>query len=430
MIWQAVREATALFFCLYLTSISSAPAKAAAPTGTSPAPALATPAPKFEPVPGAIVNGLTGLAAATAGLKDFRSIQRTMIFRTALAEALSPGLDLAKPVTIRPSNNLVLCSMRGQYSAIAAQTTYITSLTNTVNQFATPPTISTLGDAFKSIFQSYSIDANGKVKPVESSSVVKNCQADIDAWPVSYYGVKLGVGGLKEALVFDLGADLSAFSALLSALNNIITPIATAGAQSLDSARRAQAITSYLNDPKIQGGLLNAATSLAANGNVMIKANRLQALGVFEEKLAAVRTFKIDLSKIDSCKVALAAPQVARTAPASSGSSDGTASIPTDEFVSCYAQAWAQLNDPVQATLTAAAQYDALADAPSDQLTNAVATIKKNIGDLKKPTVTVDELFDAATQLITLGKAITTALSSDNIKALQTDAENVMKLFK
>jgi hypothetical protein len=61
------------------------------------------------------------------------------------------------------------------------------------------------------------------------------------------------------------------------------------------------------------------------------------------------------------------------TAPGTSRKVNATVSIPTDDFIACYAQARAQLNDPVQAAITAAAQYDTLADAPSDQLTNAVS---------------------------------------------------------
>lgn len=466
MVRQATHWATALFTCLFGASISlvhaqaaggaapgAAPSSTAAPANPSPAaanpaPAAAnasTAAPKFEPVPGAIVNGLTGLVSATAGLKDYRSIRRTMIFRAALAQTLSPGLDVAKAISITPSNVLVLCSMRGEFAAIAAQTAYVVSTTNTLNQFATPPTIATIGDAFKSVFQSYTIDDTGQVAAVNPTAVTRNCQDDIDDWPASYYGAKLGPGG-REAAALDLGADLSAFSALLSALNSIITPVITAGAQALDSAERAKKITGFLNTPKIQTSLISAATSLAKNASVAIKANRLQALGVFEEKLTAVRTLKIDLSKIEACKTALAVPPPAAPAgaapaqpsepaaaaapPSPYANSDGRSTIPTDAFVSCYAQAWAQLNDAVTATITAAEQYDALADTPSDQLTSAVAAIQKNMSKLKEPNLTVDQLVDAATQLITVGNAVTTALSPNNIKTLQTDAQNVMNLFK
>jgi len=433
MFWKAAPRAATFFSCFSLLGILIAPAYAAAPapqpapaTVTLP-PAAAALAPKFEPVPGAIVNGLTGLLTSTAGLKDYRSIQRVMVFRTALTEALVPGIDLSKPINIKPSNTLVLCSMRGDYAVLAAQQAYITTTTNTLNKFATPPNISTFGDAFKSIFQSYTISGPGKVTALDPASVTKNCNSDVDDWPASYYGAKLG-GEVKAAAAFDLGGDLSAFSTLLSALNTIITPIVTAGAQALDSVRRAEEITGFLNNPKIQKDLLDAADALAKNGNVLIKVNRLQALGVLEEKLAAVRVLHIDLSKQEACKIALGPAAAGKPSPYSN--SDGTTFIPTDEFVSCYAQAWAQLNDSVQATITAAAQFDSLADAPGDQLSTAVAAIRKNIADLKTPTNTVDDLFNAATQLVAIGAAITSALSPDNLKTLQTDAANVMKLFK
>jgi hypothetical protein len=431
MVRRATLGTTGIIFVSLgiLNSRADAATPQPAPTAQAslqPAPTTPVTAPKFEPVPGAIVNGLSGLVAATSGLKDWRSIRRTMIFRTALAEKLSSNPNISEPITIQPSNSLVLCSMRGEYAAMNAQMTYITSLTNTLNQFATPSNISTIGDAFKSVIQSYSIDDKGAIRPVQPQTTIKACQSDIEAWPVSYYGVTFG--GTKEALGLDIGTDVSAFVALFSALNNIITPIVTAGAQALDATKRAQKITSYLEDPNIQPGLLKAADSLAKNGDVIVTETRLQALGVFEEKLAAVRTFKIDLSKINACKP-LAPPPAGQAGAAPAGSSDATPSGPTDEFVFCYAQAWAQLNDPVEAAITAAAQYDALADAPSAQIKAAVKAIHDNMGKLKNPNQ-IDQLVDAATQLITLGKAITTALSPDNMKALQTDAANVMKLFK
>lgn len=398
---------------ILLTCVLSAGIGGAA---SQPAPSAA-PAGKFQPAAGAVVSGLSGLVTATSALSDYRSAQRLMVFRAALTEALKPGLDVTKPISIAPSNVDVLCKMRPSYAVMAAQSAYISSVTNTLNQFATPPTISTIGQAFTSVFQNYQIDPVSGRMSVNAKAVMAACQTDIDKWPLSFYGAPLA-GPPKAGIgLLEIGTALNTFGALLSDLNAIVTPVATQAAQFVDATRRAQAVTAFLT--KYQPDLLAAANALAANGNVLITTNRLQAVGRFEEKLAIVRTFKIDLSKIDACKAAVAAPALA--------DADG---VPTDVFVMCYAQAWAQLNDAAQAAITAASQYDALADASSDQLSNSVQAIQKNIAALKNPQLSPEQLIDAATQLITIGQAVGTALSAGNLTKLEKDSENVMNAFK
>lgn len=402
-------QAAILFACVFSAGIGSA-AGQSQPSGT--------PAPKFQPAAGAVVGGLSGLVTATAsGLNGYRSGQRLMVFRAALTEALKPGLDVTKPITIAPSNAAVLCNMRPTYAVLAAQSAYINSVTSTLNQFATPPTITTIGAAFQSVFQNYQIDPVSGKMSVNPKAVLTACQTDLDKWPLSFYGAPLA-GPPKAGLgLLDIGTALGTFQSLLTDLNAIVTPVATQAAQFIDAQRRAQAITTFLT--KYQSDLLAAAKALAQNGNILLATNRLAAVGQFEEKLSLVRTFKIDLSKIDACKTAVAAPALA--------DENG---VPTDAFVTCYALLWAQLNDVAQAAITAASQYDALADASSDQLSNSVQEIEKSIGALKNPQLSAAQLIDAATQLITIGQSVETALSPDNLTKLQKDAQNVMNAFK
>lgn len=397
-----------VFACALSASIGSAASQPAS---------SGTPAPKFPPAAGAVVSGLSGLVTATSGLNDYRSAQRLMVFRTALTEALKPGLDVSKPISIAPSNAAVLCNMRPTYAVMAAQSAYINSVTGTLNQFATPPTISTIGQAFTSVFQSYQIDPVTGRMSVNAKAVLESCKSDIDKWPLSFYGAPLA-GPPKPGIgLLEIGTALSTFGALLSDLNAILTPPITQAAQFADATRRAQAITAFLT--KYQADLLAAADALATNGNILITTNRLQAVGQFEEKLSAVRTFKIDLSKADACKTAVAAPALA--------DQNG---VPTDAFVTCYALVWNQLNDVIQAAIVAASHYDALADASSDQLSNSVKAIEKNVAALKNPTLSATQLIDAATQLITIGQSVEKALSADNLAKLQKDAQNVMNAFK
>jgi hypothetical protein len=392
-------------------------------SAASQSPPPGTAAPKFDKASGAIVGGLSGLVTATAsGLNGYRSAQRVMAFRTALTvalkESLKPGLDVTKPITIAPPNALVLCSMRPEYAVLAAKSAYINGVTSTLNQFATPPTISTIGQAFTSIFQNYEIDATTGKITVDDKAVLAACRSDLDKWPLSFYGAP--IAGLPKAGfgLLEAGAALGTLQSLITDLNAIVTPVATQAAQFIDAQQRAAKIKGFL--AKYQGDLLTAAKALAANGNLLLATNRIAAVGQFEEKLALVRTFKIDLSRVDACKTAAAAPALA--------DDNG---VPTDAFVACYALVWAQLNDVIQAAITAASQYDSLADTSTDQLSNSVQQIEKSIGALNNPQpLSVSELIDAATQLITIGQSVATALSPDNVKKLEKDTQNVMDAFK
>lgn len=415
---------------------------------------------------------MTGLVTGTqAGLQSYRATQRLMKFRTALTQALvDPKLNL-KAVTVKISNSDVLCSMRGDYAPLQADATYIASVTTTLNKFATPPTIATIGDAFTSVFQNYTIDAStGKMTPASAPAVTKKCQEDLDAWPASYYGAAINPGGPKAGLALGgIGTALSTFGDLYNLLDSILTPIVTGAASALASARRAEQITAYLENPQIQKNLLNAATDLALAGNALAQQTRLQALGQFAEKMTAARSLTVDLSKTAVCTKAFgaaqtaaasaaptaaaavvaapaaaapataapapAAPVTAAAAPAPANSSvstfDGVTYIPSDDFVACYVQAWGQLNDAATAAVTAAGQYDSLADPSSDQLMTAVDVISKNIDDLKKPaTFDPTQLVNAATQLMAYAQAVGQALSPANLTKVQTDVDSLSKMFK
>jgi hypothetical protein len=236
----------------------------------------------------------------------------------------------------------------------------------------------------------------------------------------------------------------------LSLLNTILTPIITGGAQIINGAERAKAITSYLENQTIRENLMTAATALAVQGNTLATASRLQALGQFEEKLAAVTTIQIDLSKCKAPAVALPAPAVppptadaappaeppaaAPTIPAVASpvpSFVDDSGKPTETFISCYATAWQQISDAVQAAATAAGQYDTLADLSSDQLMSAVSALANNFVNLSKmPTINLTQLLNTATQLISYAQSVSQALSQDNVTKLQTDVSNLMKDFK
>ena len=323
--------------------------------------------------------------------------------------------------------------MRGQHAITAADAAYIDIVTGTLDKFATPPKIATITDALSSVFQNYSMGApSGKTEAETAANVAQHCQSDIDYWPASVYGKAIAKPGGPVAFglpLLDVGADLSAIFTLYQAVVAIITPIVVTPAQALDAQRRASAITKFLKQNRTT--LLKAANDLATRGTALATMSRLQALGQFAEKMSELRSTSVDLSKIDSCSSAIQNPVLRADTGRDENGNTASYNIPNDTFVVCYEQAWAQMLPSVQAAVAAAAQYDVLADVSSDQLTVAVQTIKNNLDKLDQPqTVDIKGFVDrgrAGWSRMDRPSAI--ALTPDNLAKVQTDVNNVLKLF-
>lgn len=411
--------------------------------GFVPANADDTGTPVFQPAAGAIVSGLSGLVTGVQqSLSGDRTSSRIMVFRTQLTNMLLKASAGATKIPLGAmsevdakeyaiSDRSVLCDSRGQHAIMAADATYINTVTGTLDKFAVPPKIQTIGDALGSVFQSYSISAPPGQKETDTATgIVQSCVNDIQNWPASVYGraiVKAQAQSFGLPLV-GLASDLSTVYALYQAVVAIITPIVVTPAQIVDEKRRADAITAFLKN--YHTTILKAANDIAVNGTALATQGRLQALGQFAEKMAEFRNNSIDLSKIDTCKTGLANPVLRTENGQDSKGNAVTYNIPSDAFVVCYEQAWAQILNSVQSAVSAAAQYDVLADASSDQLAKAVQTIKDNFDKLSgDQNADVADLWTAAAQLVAYGQTVSQALSPDNIAKVQTNVNNVMKSF-
>jgi hypothetical protein len=205
---------------------------------------------------------------------------------------------------------------------------------------------------------------------------------------VTFYGtdlVKTYPGGPAAAAfsLDPLSTSLSTSFDLYKALITIITPLVTTPASALDAKRRTDAVAAFLK--KYRTDLLTAAGNLADFGVKTATASRLQVVGQFAEKMAAVRTLSVDLTKIESCKPASTSPPTSISTEVKDTAGTVISHTPTDEFATCYSQAWSQLGAAAQAAVTTAAEYDTLADTSSDQLQNAVKIIHDNVAKIDEP---------------------------------------------
>ncbi len=246
--------------------------------------------PQFAKGPGAIVTGLSGLVTGTAPqLVIDRSNDRANIIRGALTTQLLTANPAIKKITLGTlgaggheytlSNALVLCRSRGKHAIIAADASYLGTVTSSLNKFATPPKIETIADALGSVFQNYSISTPPATSRQESAAKVqKQCLDDINAWPALSYGRALGGGPASFAVIGDISTGLNAVATLYNAIVAMLTPIIVTPAKEYDAQQRATAIANFFINYRTT--LLNAAQTLADNGSALAKASRLEALAV------------------------------------------------------------------------------------------------------------------------------------------------------
>lgn len=405
------------------------------PYGTSSAQDAGANGPVYKPVPGAIVSGMSGLVTGTKdAMSTARANDRLTTIRRILTDQILAlrvvdkkfslgALDGAEYVL---SNALVLCSPRGDHAVVSADATYLESVTGTLNKFSAPPKITTIGDALGTLFQNYSIEVpKDKTKKEIAKAVVDRCINDTQIWASFSYGRTLDNSASQARLLpAEIGEIGGAVSTLYSAVVAILQPIAVGAAKALDARERARIVSEFIRNNKVN--LINAAQSVADKGSKLARKKRLDALSQFAEKIAALRSVQLDLSKSENCKSAVGSPVLPLPANASATPNR----IPTDDFILCYAAAWKQISDMAENVVTAANQYDAFADASDDKLQLAVLQIKNNITELDNPSeAQVKAVWEAAAQLIAFGQTVSQSLSKENIEKVNKATADLMKLF-
>jgi hypothetical protein len=366
---------------------------------------------------GAIISGLGGIVTATQAplANNYLAAGRIMMFRNQLqAWLVNPraATDI-NPFKANPVPDFVLCSTRGDYALLAAKAAYLSGVDTALAKFQPPSTKSTIGELILDLFKNYSIAAPTKLDSSTASKVKQACEDDLNGnWPQSYYKTP---GAPLNALVAGVpGVDpISDLQTLVA----IITPLL----QFVDDYKRDQAIIKYLQDHKKD--LMTVAGDLVASEIKLANTTKQQSLGQFADSMAAIRTLVIDTSKIDDCGTA------ALTFP-----TDGKDALdPSKKFLDCYAEVWQRASKPVQAAVTAAAQYDGLADTvPKDaqSLQDSLKKISDTIDKLNQPQqIDLQTLLNDVGSLISYAEQIQQAVAPGKAGKIETDINSIMKQF-
>jgi hypothetical protein len=390
-----------------------------------------------------ITAAIAGTVSATRQNIDLgRSSDRLKIIRTELTRALAS--NFSKNGTFKVSLNAqnVLCKPRVAHAVLASQRSYASAVTAQLQTTATPGNITTLLDAIGVIFHHYSIDvvySDVKTRERLTAEVTKNCAADANAFGNAYYGID-GLAPIAdeqrdqtvdEPLIASEprpGADIaliSAFSALIEAINAIVNPIAKAA----DLQARQEAIRVFLLTWPVR--LTTVATNLAQEGTSLANRRKLQAAGQFSGLLASISLEDVELSKIGACKNITAEDKAFGEPVDDPNTSGKKIQVPSVRFQACYLEIWQALSDRVAAALKAADDYDQFADASSSKVVETAKKIKVNIQQLQpnNPQPDLKTLWEDALKLVAFGKMLQDALSKAHQDDLKSAIQSLVKAF-
>ncbi len=379
-------------------------------------------------------------ALATSGgaaMKTYRADTRAAALRTALTKALlalgdATTVSLAK-VDYDPliGESVLLCKVRGSYTAGVGDLNYLTSLVQKLNTVSKPaPAPTDIIGALKLLFASanYSIADDAQVKPtgVPQAKAAAICEADLKSYDVAYYGA--AAGGLPaptpaaETLVPPVPAGgtpavsfafLGPVGSLIDTFVAILQPVLIDASTIVDQARRRAVVEQALKDNHDK--IAKSGKQVAAALDSFAVASRQRLAGSFVEQLVALRATAIDLAKEPECKNL-------------AGSTRLPSGAPSAAFVTCWKAAWSHLSDAAARLSTTADSYDTLADAGDVDPQKLFGTILADYDLIRTGKADASNVFwNDVTQFITFANAISAAASATNIATVKKEIAAVSK---
>ena len=324
---------------------------------------------------------LTALATYAASAKDLIASQRTscrlLALRTALTDQMVDALQQnPKPVIALAKAKIngkdldeasLLCGFRARPQVLVPQgklsdrdknaglsvdeihdlalQTYFSLLVSQLQAMAPQPA-SDVPSAIRQLYTTLSRSAGGQPgSQIDQTNgardkIAENCEKDLNESDVAYYGrstappapaaaaeaaatAAAAAGTGIPSLAF-LGPYGIAADNVIGILGPIFVDITNAVA---DSAAKRQ-IASYLASATVKGEIIKYGNDLGTDVSNYVFAKRLFAAGEFAAELAAIRSMKTDLSKLEECSAA--------------GIMDRSASGPPSSvaFRACYQAVW------------------------------------------------------------------------------------------
>jgi hypothetical protein len=424
----------------------------------------------------AFASTLTSMTTASSVLvqsPDERSVGRLLFLRKTLATKLIAAISSAsasgKDVTITFGDldaRALLCDFRSRAYAVVskgelssrdssasvtvdylgakADVKYLTAVAGKINA-AAPAKPTDLISALQLLFTNY----NFQVAPVtvttgNRDAVAYSCNKDMSEFASAYYGTKIEAGATIASAIAGAAPaaggtlpDLSIFGPIgvfIQTALGIVTPVVEDIATFESAQARQQAIIKFLSDPKNEAAMRAAGTNLAQAISDYTFAKRMSLAGTFAEQVAVIKAAApIDVTKVAACTLkpdpsappGSPAPKLADVMlPAA------MSTAPSNQFMICYRAVWALAQDGISSVLTAAANYDALAD-PGDTATLLTEFNKQAANDfaqVKKPPPDQSSLAYVLA-VVSFASDVATAISPANRTKLEQSITAMVKAY-
>ncbi len=303
----------------------------------------------------------------------------------------------------------LLCQPRVPHAQTAAHSAYLAAASAGLQRLSKEPA-DEFGPLLAALFRSYdgSIDEPRGDAEIRGE-VLAVCRADIESHAATVYGVP---GGRAES------GFIAAAVGLYEVVREVLLPVATAGLQEVDRARRAAALRRFLAAPENRARLDAALAALDGYlDDQLARERHVQLLAVLRRQ-AALLSAVGDVSTTAAC--------------------DGVAELGTDDpaqaaalpaFQSCHDALWHGLDDAPQAYLVAAAQYDGLADADPAGAVQAVRGAMAGLVEASTVELDPAALVSAMVRLIAVAEKLESATSPDSRQKLKQAIDRLLDSF-
>lgn len=364
----------------------------------------------------------TTALAASAGPKidSYRTEIRAIPVRKAIMQGILKS-DGKSVVLGSFSAVSTLCDPRAEYSLQKAEKTYLDVITAKVDSTKKSDVSNVVG-AFQALFKDYTIEppvqpsGGANAEPDDYRRAARdNCVAETKTYFDAYYGSS------EESI----SAIVTAVAGLYDVFKSIVAPAVIEGGKIIDEQRRARAIVEFLQNDQQRKAVSTAAKDMVSVLSEANKRDRARKFGAYLEQAALMKQASVAVGDINECKPLYALKDKGWDKILKQD--DG---LPHPALLACYRSVWSKYADSATSLLTAAAEYDQVADVNFSKEAGSYNQVITNLDKIRSGEgATFQQIWGAALRLVSLADKVQTAASDENRKKLSDAVKKVVESF-
>lgn len=373
---------------------------------------------------------------ANQNLETLRLEHRLRSFRYALTQHIVAGADpvlllgenfqqispTAKKEEIVPKTpeELWVCVPNGTYARSVGERDYVGTYSATIRKLSGDPS-DDFAELIKTLRSQYKTTVSG---PADGREVLEACVKDMRGYLETAYPNE----SQKEAGIL---AVLAAGKSLYDVFNDIFKPLAKQALKEVDSARRAAALKEFLNNPGNRKNLSNAIDHL---GRLISEHESRQRHLKIKTVVDATNDFRFAYNNPGKSTSRDRVKECASAMPEDFSKNPNQEYRGRPQFQVCAAKLWSNWEPYAKAMLTAAGEYDSVADRLPDQSATKLIGLSAKLEDVASGRITPEIaklLIDTLVRWANLAENVKkTTTSEENKKRIDDALSNLKKALK